>query len=404
MKSGAPASSPEIGSRMGPGRAAESRAAQRARKTCDAKQQPASKALRHEEEVDHTQPGIVEGRRAVLYGLEKLRTHRHQRTVPNQHEMMKRLKRRLRCPIPLDGMDCQFPNCGCDLPPDEPEATAELQKIVSASNVPVTHCPPAKAPRSKHMTARSKRSSSSARSLRAMETPGTIPNAFVWTKIEAEGGQLIERILNRKELERQASDGTFWWGIGESKIEKVQSLVANERNPAVLFSQMRSPAHSRDSNPDGVLLWEVYQSANGEEPLPPNVIVTSRAVRDDDGNLKRHHYALVCASSTALGLTGGGTLNTGALRNTGTGKSIGSSQVTSVVEQINLTSEGKVYEIKMRATLADPYCVKLITPEDLAPRELTAQERQLLEDVSLDGKTIEDWKALTKQLRRILPK
>jgi hypothetical protein len=248
-----------------------------------------------------------------------------------------------------------------------------------------------------------KKVSSSPRSLGAMKMPNVNRNAFVWTKIEAEAGQSIKQILNRKELERQASDGTFWWGIGESKIAKVQSLVANERSPAVLFSQMRSPAHSRDSNPEGVLLWEVYRSANGEEPLPRHVIVTSRAVRDDDGNLKRHHYALVCASSTVLGLTGGGTLNTGALQNTGTRNPIGDSQITSVVEQRNVTSEGKVYEIKMRATLADPYCVKLITPENLKPRELTARERQLLKDVCLDGKTIEDWKALTKQLRRILP-
>jgi hypothetical protein len=340
-------------------------------------------------------PRLTEGRRAALYAL------RHQRTESNQDEMMKRLKRLLRCPIPLNGMDCQFPNCGCDLAPDEPEATAELQKIASASNVRITHCPPAKAPGSKRMTARSKVPCSSARSLGAMRTPNVNPNAFVWTKMEDEGGQSIKQILNRKELERQASDGTFWWGIGESKIEKVRSLVANERNPAVLFSKMLSRAHSRDSDPDEVLLWEVYQSANGEEPLPRHIIVTSRAARDRDGNLKRHHYALVCASSTALALTGGGTLNTGALQNTGTRNPIGSSQVTSVVEQKNFTSEGKVYEIKMRATLSDPYCVKLITPEDLEPRELTAQERQLLKDVSLDGKTIEDWKALTKQLRRI---
>jgi hypothetical protein len=130
----------------------------------------------------------------------------------------------------------------------------------------------------------------------------------------------------------------------------------------------------------------MYQSANGEEALPPHVIVTSRAARDRHGNLKRHHHALVCASVTALGLTRGGTLNTGALQNTGTGKSIGDSQVTSVVEQTNFTSEGKAYEITIRATLVAPYRVQLITPRDLAPREFTAQERQLLEDVSVDGK------------------
>ena len=120
------------------------------------------------------------------------------------------LKRRLRCPIPLNGMDCQFPNCGCDLPPDEPEATAELQKIVSTANVPVRHFPPAKALPSKHRTVRSKPPSSSVRSLgrEAVTTPNAIPGAFVWTKIQAEAGQSIKRILNRKELERQASDGT----------------------------------------------------------------------------------------------------------------------------------------------------------------------------------------------------
>ena len=166
-----------------------------------------------------------------------------------RQEAMKRLKRRLRCPIPLDGIDRQFPNCGCNLPPDKPEATAELQKIVSTANVPVTHCPPAKAPRSKHLTAWSKPPSSSVRYFggEAMTTPSAIPSAFVWTKMEDEAGQSPERIVNRKELERQASNGTFCWGIGESKIEKVRSLVANERNPAVLFSRMRSPPHSRDN-------------------------------------------------------------------------------------------------------------------------------------------------------------
>jgi hypothetical protein len=115
-------------------------------------------------------------------------------------QVMKRLKRRVRCPIPLNGMDCQFPYCGSDLPPDEPEATAELQKIVATANVPVTHCPPAKASSSKRMTAGPKLPSSSVRSLRGMETSNTIPYAFVWTKIGDEGGQSVKQILNRKEL------------------------------------------------------------------------------------------------------------------------------------------------------------------------------------------------------------
>jgi len=31
-----------------------------------------------------------------------------------------------------------------------------------------------------------------------------IPTAFVWTKIEAEAGQIIDRIIHRKELEGQS--------------------------------------------------------------------------------------------------------------------------------------------------------------------------------------------------------
>ena len=114
-------------------------------------------------------------------------------------------------------MSCVFPDCGCDLPPDEPEATArDLSALVTAylaKGGKITKCRPGK------------KSSSSARSLEVMKTPYVNPNAFVWTKIQAEAGQSIKRILNRKELERQASDGTFWWGIGESRSRKFDLLL-----------------------------------------------------------------------------------------------------------------------------------------------------------------------------------
>jgi hypothetical protein len=78
-----------------------------------------------------------------------------------------------------------------------------------------------------------------------------IQNAFVWTKVQAESGQTIDRILNRKELERQ-SGGAFWWGIGESKAEKVMLLVAQQPLVAVLFTKMLSPPNPRDSDPEDV--------------------------------------------------------------------------------------------------------------------------------------------------------
>jgi hypothetical protein len=47
-----------------------------------------------------------------------------------------------------------------------------------------------------------------------------LPASFVWTKIQADAGQTVDRILNRK----RQSGGTFWWGVGEPKENKVRML------------------------------------------------------------------------------------------------------------------------------------------------------------------------------------
>src|SRR6266498_182278 len=86
-------------------------------------------------------------------------------------------------------------------------------------------------------------------------TTTEIQSAFIWTKIQADSGQSIDRVLNRKELERQ-SGNTFWWGIGESKADQIRLLLTRNPRPLVLFSLMLSRPHRRDSHPDGVLLWE----------------------------------------------------------------------------------------------------------------------------------------------------
>ena len=39
---------------------------------------------------------------------------------------------------------------------------------------------------------------------------------FVWSKMQAEAGQGLAAIVARKEAERAAVDGIFWWGIGNS--------------------------------------------------------------------------------------------------------------------------------------------------------------------------------------------
>ena len=73
------------------------------------------------------------------------------------------------------------------------------------------------------------------------QTPYVNPNAFVWTKIQAEAGQSIKRILNRERvLSHRHQTAHSGGGFGQLKIEKVRSLVANKINPEVVFSRMLS--------------------------------------------------------------------------------------------------------------------------------------------------------------------
>ena len=225
-------------------------------------------------------------------------------------------------------------------------------------------------------------------------TVNQIPNAFVWTKIQADAGQSVDQILRRKKLEQQ-SGGTFWWGIGKFKAEQIGLLLAKDRHPVVIFSQMVSRPHQRDSHPDGVLLWEEYETTRGRIPLPPHAVVTSRA-HDSKGRPKKRHYALVCESPMEILCGGGSTLDAGALRNIGDGgKPVGSSQVTAVVEQTARNDKGRSYAITARATLIAPYAVKLTGQRELSPGAL-----RLLNNASLGTMTPDDWLAVAKQVRR----
>ena len=192
-------------------------------------------------------------------------------------------------------------------------------------------------------------------------------------KIQADAGESVERILKRKELERLAGGGAFWWGIGESKAGAINVLAENEPRPWVLFSRMVGHPHDRDSAPDAVLLWQSYVTEKGDQPLPPHIVVTSRANRSD-GSRKTHHYALVCWAASSILRNGGRMLNPAKLRNIGEGgKPVGPSQVTAVVEQCGAADGKGRYDITARAILQPPYVVRLTNP-----RELSSAERSLI--------------------------
>jgi hypothetical protein len=226
-------------------------------------------------------------------------------------------------------------------------------------------------------------------------TTNQIQNAFIWTKVQSDAGQPIDWILNRKELERQ-SGNTFWWGIGESKADQIKLLLTKDPRPLVLFSLMLSRPHRRDSHPDGVLLWEAYKTTGGEIPLPPHAIVLSRA-HDSKGRPKQVYYALVCENPTGILHSGHGMLDTRTLRNFGdSGKPVGSSQVTAVVERTRPHDKGRSYPITARATLTAPYAVQLT-----GQRKLSEQALRLLHQACLGTMSPRDWIAVAKQIRRM---
>src|ERR1700732_2427720 len=103
-----------------------------------------------------------------------------------------------------------------------------------------------------------------------------VPPAFCWTRIGNEAGESVGRIVRRKELERQATDGCFTWGIGNGLGEGIRCLVEVQERPQVLFSPIRSVAADIDRNPDGLLLWLDVVTSGDLSPLPAASWVTSR--------------------------------------------------------------------------------------------------------------------------------
>ena len=215
-------------------------------------------------------------------------------------------------------------------------------------------------------------------------------------RFQADAGQTINQILRRKDFERQAG-GTFWWGIGESKGRMIRLLAEKNPRPTVIFSLMLTRPHRRSSNPDGVLLWDAYKTeTGGTERLPPHAVVISGA-HDSAGNQKSTYYSLVCAGPDSIYNSDSGTLNIAMLRNFGdNGRPIGPSQVTAVAERTTARSSASLhYPVTARATLVAPFAVKLIRLDYFHP-----SEKQLLDEVSLDGKNPDDWMRTTKLLRQ----
>jgi hypothetical protein len=195
----------------------------------------------------------------------------------------------------------------------------------------------------------------------------TLPLSFCWTRFGTEAGETINEILARKETERQANDGVFFWGIGNSIAPAVEELLRRVDAPEVLFSPIKSRPRRVDVAPDNVVRWTAAQGLTGDVfDLPSLATVTSRW---DPSRGAAAHYALVCRSTEPLEITNTARVDVAALRNLRSGAPIGASQVTAIVARAPAHHDDGGYPVAFRATLVAPYFVRLRQPVTLDGRQ-----------------------------------
>jgi hypothetical protein len=194
--------------------------------------------------------------------------------------------------------------------------------------------------------------------------PGELPSTFCWTKMGTESGEGLEMIVRRKEWERRLGNGVFLWGIGQSLGANASLATSNGERLDAVFSPMQSKPKEIDVEPGELVLWTAWtDNAGRTRPLPRHTFVTSRATLPS-GRRKENHYALVCNSDRPLGKTSGMFVAPHTLRNFGTGKVLGASQVSAVVayDPSESNSHGKTYPVSFTAQLASPYFIRLAEP------------------------------------------
>jgi hypothetical protein len=191
-----------------------------------------------------------------------------------------------------------------------------------------------------------------------------LPDAFCWTRVGTEAGQSLESILRRKEAERVANGGVFFWGIGNAIGPSLRELVRYAEQPEVLFTPIKSSPRRRDIEPEQVVVWTKAVGLNCEQfDLPQRALITSRfsaATRKDS------HYALVCFSETPLTSPAPceSAFVSGDVENFRTGNPVGASQVTAVVRRRSdaHVSQQRAYRVLLRARLTFPFFLQLSRP------------------------------------------
>lgn len=212
-----------------------------------------------------------------------------------------------------------------------------------------------------------------------------------WSKMHAEGGQQLAAIISRKERERRACKGTFFWGVGNAPSSVIGPLARLKYSVPVIFSIMKSKPKPRDTHPTGLLVWRKYFDVDGVvRDLPAGALVTSRAHTSQKA--KTNHFALACYSRTKLKLVRGIAFDPAAYRNA-SGGMLGYSQVTALVQRFRADDANAAYEENLRAKLTGSYWVKLADPILLPLERLRLLENSTFSDDK-------DWLEIVGSMRK----
>jgi hypothetical protein len=174
-----------------------------------------------------------------------------------------------------------------------------------------------------------------------------------------ESGEALPDIIKRKEAERVAGAGEFWWGIGSSLGPAVRDAARSSGGKLpVLFSKMLGRPKAADSSPTMIWKWTAWEDERGRiVSLPSHAYVISRGAE-----AKERHYALVCYSESPISLGRLVRAFDPNLCRTASGKLPGASQVTALLHGSPEAHKVGPYEVAFEATLVQPWAVKLDRP------------------------------------------
>jgi hypothetical protein len=168
---------------------------------------------------------------------------------------------------------------------------------------------------------------------------------LVWSRMGFEAGDELNVTIDRKERERVAGAGEFFWGVGN--FSRYAGDILSEGPIDIIFSIAKnSKGGPLDNSRENRIRWRSYLDSDGRRrSVPPHALVKS-AGKD------RPHYALICGSKRPLKITAE-SFDPNAYRTHPNGASANFHPVTKLVRRVALPSGPQEYIQGFRAVLLD---------------------------------------------------